>query len=77
MFNSVAKITTVQVPSTLAVSKDWKLWLINMNNAFLHGELDGKIYMIQLKEFKNAVGVMNQYMQSPEKPHLNVARQIL
>ena len=40
MFSPVAKIIIVQVPPVLTVNKDWKLWQMDMNNAFLHGELN-------------------------------------
>ena len=31
----------------LAANKDWNLWKMDVKNAFLHGELDREIYMIQ------------------------------
>ena len=50
---------------------------MDIKTAFLHGELDRKIYMNQPNGFENEAGVISQYMQSPKKPHLDVARQIL
>lgn len=46
-FNLVAKITTVLALITLATNNDWKLWQMDVKNAFLHGELDREIYMEQ------------------------------
>ena len=39
-FSPATKIIIVQVPPVLTINKDWKLWQMDMNNAFLHGELN-------------------------------------
>ncbi|KAL0549968.1 hypothetical protein IC582_014463 [Cucumis melo] len=51
----VAKLTTVRVLLALAASKDWKLWQMNVKNAFLNGELDQDIYMEQPKGFEDKI----------------------
>ena len=53
MFSQVAKITIVRVLITLAASKSWKLWQMDVKNVFLHGELDREIYMKQPKGFES------------------------
>jgi Reverse transcriptase (RNA-dependent DNA polymerase) len=49
----VAKITIIRVILALAAIKDWKLWKMDVKNAFLHGELDREIYMDQPQGFES------------------------
>ena len=39
-FSLVAKIIIAHAPSVLVVNKDSKFWQMDMNNVFLHGNLD-------------------------------------
>ncbi|GKV52289.1 hypothetical protein SLEP1_g58877 [Rubroshorea leprosula] len=46
-FSLVAKMTSVRIVLALAASQNWKLWQLDVKNAFLYGELDKDIYMQQ------------------------------
>ena len=76
-FCLVTKITIIQVPTVLAVNKYWILWQMDINNAFLHGELDWEFYLNQPNGFENEVGVISLYMRSLKKLPLDAARRTL
>ena len=47
------KATTVRVILTIAVSKTWLVRQIDINNAFLNGNLQEAVYMYQPKRFED------------------------
>ncbi|KAJ7951749.1 Retrovirus-related Pol polyprotein from transposon TNT 1-94 [Quillaja saponaria] len=50
-FSPVAKMTNVRTIISLAAHKGWKLWQLDVKNAFLYGDLDREIFMEQPQGF--------------------------
>jgi len=46
-YSSVIKLTTVRLILSLAISNGWPIHQINIQNAFLHGNLSEEVYMAQ------------------------------
>ena len=57
-FSPVVKHATIRLVFTLAITHHWDIQHIDVNNAFLNGDLEETVYMAQPKGFVD-----------PHKPH--------
>ncbi|KAK2987365.1 hypothetical protein RJ640_007052 [Escallonia rubra] len=62
-FALVAKLVTVRCLLSIASIKKWELHQLDVNNAFLHGDLEDEVYMKILQGFKSSSSPMAEQHQ--------------
>ena len=50
-FSPVVKASTIRIIFTLAVTRGWDIQQVDINNAFLNGDLQEEVFMNQLEGF--------------------------
>ncbi|GJU01587.1 ribonuclease H-like domain-containing protein [Tanacetum coccineum] len=54
-FSLVVKLSTIQTVLSLATSRHWPIYQLDIKNAFLHGDLSETVYMHQPPGFRDSV----------------------
>ena len=50
-FSPVTKMTSIRLLSSMAAMSSWPLYLLDIKNAFLHGDLSEEVYVEQPPRF--------------------------
>ena len=55
-YSPIAKLPTVRVLIALATARQWNIHQLDVSNAFLHGSLDEKVYILPDKATRFLLG---------------------
>lgn len=64
-FSPVANISTIRVLVALVVAKNWSMHQMDVNIAFLHGDLHDEVYMLPPKGYDCPLGKVLKLNKSP------------
>ncbi|XP_075092389.1 uncharacterized protein LOC142172624 [Nicotiana tabacum] len=80
-FSPVAKIVTIRSIITLAASKQWLIFQMDVNNAFLNGDLIEEVYMHIPEGFARQGDthkkVLSQFMHYPKNSHKETSLRVV
>ncbi|GKD45664.1 putative RNA-directed DNA polymerase [Tanacetum coccineum] len=74
-FSPVVKIVTIRCVLSIVVNNKWCLYQLDINNAFLYGDLEEDVYMSLPEGYSDKND--NRVMYSPMKSHLRLAFRVL
>ncbi|KAL2454952.1 Retrovirus-related Pol polyprotein from transposon TNT 1-94 [Abeliophyllum distichum] len=79
IFSPVVKYTTIRVLLALVAQHDWEIEQMDVKTAFLHGDLDETIHMMQPEgpDVAHAISTLSRFMANPGPEHWEALKWLL
>ena len=65
MFSPMAMLKSIRIKLAIAAHLDYEIWQIDVKTAFLNGELNEEVYIIQPEEFISTVSLRCASFKDP------------